>query len=50
MQAEGLPQNRTVASETKFVPLIDTDVPPESGPDAGDMEVTVGDCGLEVEV
>jgi hypothetical protein len=39
--ADALP-NVTVAPEAKFVPVIVTDVPPATGPLAGDTLVTVG--------
>ena len=36
----GTPPTRTVAPETKFVPLIVIVVPPAVGPEVGDTEVT----------
>ena len=37
-----VPPTRTVAPETKLVPLIVIVVPPAVVPDVGDTEVTVG--------
>ena len=36
------PPTRTVAPDTKFVPLIVIVVPPAVGPEVGDTDVTVG--------
>jgi hypothetical protein len=38
-----LPPNRTVAPAWKFDPLTVTKVPPEVGPEAGEMLLTIGD-------
>jgi hypothetical protein len=34
-----------VAPETKFVPVIVTEVPPAVGPELGETDVNVGGCG-----
>ncbi|MNW95267.1 hypothetical protein D3C86_246790 [compost metagenome] len=37
-----IPSNVTTAGDTKFVPLITTNVPPATLPDTGEMEVMEG--------
>ena len=40
--AAAVPPNATALAPVKFVPVIVTDVPPATGPDVGEIEVTVG--------
>jgi hypothetical protein len=37
-----VPPKNTVAPETKFVPVIVTEVPPDGGPEVGDMLLIFG--------